>query len=25
VFALLHGTESARAAREKARLETHFA
>jgi multidrug efflux pump subunit AcrB len=25
VFALLHGTESARAAREKAKLETHFA
>jgi multidrug efflux pump subunit AcrB len=25
VFALIHGTESARAAREKAKLETHFA
>jgi multidrug efflux pump subunit AcrB len=25
VFALIHGTDSARAAREKAKLETHFA
>jgi multidrug efflux pump subunit AcrB len=25
VFALIHGTEKARVAREKAKLETHFA
>ena len=25
VFALIHGSESRRAAREKAKLETHFA